>query len=269
MSLVPVAMIALAAQANAQQDYAAVMYRMHHDERPVANASWIAPRADVDTQTVAYIGATNGYLAHPKGSGHYPAVVMVHEWWGLNDNVRMEARRLAGEGYMVLAVDLYHGKIAQTPDEARNLVIDVVHNVNDALANLNAAVSYVKAHGARKVGVLGWCFGGAWSIQEAVNNGSELSADVAYYGTPVTDPAKLAKMPPFLGLYGSADGSIPVDSVHKMEASLEGLHKAVEVKIYDGAQHAFANPSGQHYDKAAADDAWQRTTAFLAKYLKS
>ena len=261
-------MIALAAQANAQQDYAAMMYRMHHDERPVSNASWIEPRADVDTETVAYHGNTSGYLAHPKGSGHYPAVVMIHEWWGLNDNVRMEARRLAGEGYTVLAVDLYRGKTAATPEDARNLVIDVVHNPADALANLNAAVSYVKSRGAKKVAVLGWCFGGAWSIQEAVNNGPEIAADVAYYGTPVTDQSKLAKMPPFLGLYGGADEGIPADSVHKMESELEALHRPVEVKIYDGAHHAFANPSGQHYDKAAADDAWQRTTTFLAKYLK-
>ena len=216
----------------------------------------------------SYHGSTQGYLAHPRASGHYPAVVMVHEWWGLNDNVRMEARRLAGEGYTVLAVDLYHRKIAQTPEEARNLVIDVVHNPSDALANLDGAVSYLKAHGARKVAVLGWCFGGAWSIQEAVNNGSQIDADVAYYGTPVTDPAKLAQMPPFLGLYGGADQGIPADSVHKMEVALQGLHKPVEVKIYDGAQHAFANPSGPRYNKAAADDAWQRTTAFLAKYLK-
>jgi carboxymethylenebutenolidase len=267
LSLV-LALAAVAARANAQQDYAAMMYRMHHDERPVANASWIAPRADVDTETVAYAGSTTGYLAHPKGSGHSPAVVMIHEWWGLNDNVRMEARRLAGEGYTVLAVDLYHGKSAQTPDDARNLVIDVVHNPGDALANLNAAVSYVKSHGAKKVGVLGWCFGGAWSIQEALNDAPQIDADVAYYGTPVTDPEKLAKMPPFLGLYGSADGGIPVDSVKKMEVTLQAEHRIVEVKVYDGAQHAFANPSGQHYDKAAADDAWQRTTAFLAKYLK-
>jgi carboxymethylenebutenolidase len=262
-------MIALAAQANAQQDYAAMMYRMHQDERPVANASWIAPRTDVDTEIVVYSGSTSGYLAHPKGSGHYPAVVMIHEWWGLNDNVKMDARRLAGEGYTVLAVDLYRGKTAQTPEEARPLVVDVMHDPADALANMNAAVSYVKAHGARKVAVLGWCFGGAWSIREALNDGSQIDADVAYYGTPVTDPAKLAPMPPFLGLYGGADEGIPADSIHKMEAALKGLHKPVEVKIYDGAHHAFANPSGPRYDKAAADDAWQKTLAFLGKYLKS
>ena len=267
MSLVP-ALIAIAAQANAQQDYAALMYHMHHGERPTSNASWIAPRTDVDTQSVAYSGSTTGYLAHPKGSGHYPAVVMIHEWWGLNDNVKMEARRLAGEGYTVLAVDLYHGKTAQTAEEARNLVIDVVHNPNDALANLDAAVSYVKSHGAKKVGMLGWCFGGAWSIQGALSDASHLDADVAYYGTPVTDPAKLTKFPPFLGLYGGADEGIPADSVHKMQTALESLHKPVEVKIYDGAYHAFANPSGPRYNKAAADDAWQRTTTFLAKYLK-
>lgn len=262
-------MILFVAQASAQQDYAAMMYRMHHDERPVSNASWIAPRTEVDTETVAYNGDTKGYLAHPKGSGRNPGVVMIHEWWGLNDNVRMEARRLAGEGYTVLAVDLYRGKTATTAEVARNLVVDVVHDPADAITNLNAAVAYVKSKGAKKVGVLGWCFGGAWSIQEAVNNGSEIAADIAYYGTPVTDPAKLTKMPPFLGLYGGADEGIPADSVHKMQSALEGLHKPVEVKIYDGAHHAFANPSGQHYDKAAADDAWQRTTAFLAKYLKA
>ncbi|HZS61942.1 MAG TPA: dienelactone hydrolase family protein, partial [Gemmatimonadaceae bacterium] len=256
------ATIAIAAQANAQQDYAAMMYRMHHDERPVANASWIAPRTEVDTERVAYMGPvmgnTNGYLARPHGGGHYPAVVMIHEWWGLNDNIRMEARRLAGEGYTVLAVDLYHGKTAQKPDDARNLVLDVVHNPSDAIANLNAAVAYLKSKGAQKIGVMGWCFGGAWSIQEAVNGAGGIDADIAYYGTPVTDPAKLAKMPPFLGLYGSLDDGIPTDSVKKMQTALEGLHKPVEVKIYDGAHHAFANPSGQHYDKAAADDAWQR-----------
>jgi carboxymethylenebutenolidase len=262
------ALACLAVQANAQ-DYAAVMYHMHHDERPVRNASWIAPRADVDTQRVTYSGATQGYLVTPKQGGHAAGVVMIHEWWGLNDNIEMEARRLAGEGYQVLAVDLYHGKTATTPEQARNLVIDVVHDPNDALANLSAAVSYLKSHGAKKIGVVGWCFGGAWSIQEALNDAPRVDADIAYYGTPVTDPAKLAKMPPFLGLYGGADGGIPVDSVHKMQETLQSLHRPVEVKVYDGAQHAFANPSGQHYDKPAADDAWQRTTAFLAKYRKT
>ncbi len=261
----------VAAQANAQmsQDYATTMYRMHHDERPVANASWIAPRADVDTETVVYSGATSrGYLAHPKTGRNWPAVVMIHEWWGLNDNVRMDARRLAGEGYEVLAVDLYHGKVAATPEEARNLVIDVVHDPNDARANLSDAIAYVRSHGAKRVGVLGWCFGGGWSIQAALDNSSKVDADVAYYGTPELDRTKLANMPPFLGLYGGADGGIPVAKVHEMESALDSLHKTVEVKVYDGAQHAFANPSGQHYDQVAADDAWQRTTKFFAKYLK-
>jgi carboxymethylenebutenolidase len=265
------ALVLLAAQANAQMspNYANVMYGMHHDERPVANASWIAPRADVDTQTVVYSGATShGYLVHPKDGKNWPAVVMIHEWWGLNDNVRMEARRLAGEGYQVLAVDLYHGKSATTADEARNLVVDVAHDPNDARVNLSDAIAYVRAHGAKRVGIIGWCFGGGWSIQAALESSPRVDADVAYYGSPELDHAKLGNMPPFLGLYGGADGGIPVAQVHEMESSLESLHKIVEIKIYDGAQHAFANPSGQHYDQAAADDAWQRTTKFFAKYLK-
>jgi carboxymethylenebutenolidase len=263
------ALALLAAQANAQQDYANLMYRMHHDETPVRNASWIAPRTDVDTEIVTYAGsATRGYLAHPKAGKNWPAVVMIHEWWGLNDNVRMEARRLAGEGYTVLAVDLYNGKSATTPDSARDLVIGVSHDPSDAFSNLSAAVAYVKSHGAKRVGILGWCFGGAWSIQAAIANAPQVDADVAYYGTPELDRAKLEKMPPFLGLYGGADAGIPVDKVHEMQTALDSLHKTVEIKVYDGAYHAFANPSGQHYDKAAADDAWQRTTTFLAKYLK-
>src|SRR5215472_14769800 len=98
-----------------------MMYHMHRGETPVRNASWIAPRADVDTQHVAYSGSTQGYLATPKGR-HTAGVVMIHEWWGLNENVEMEARRLAGEGYQVLAVDLYQGKVATTSEQARGLV---------------------------------------------------------------------------------------------------------------------------------------------------
>jgi carboxymethylenebutenolidase len=263
------ALAACASIAHAQ-DYAARMHAMHAGDRPTANASAIPPRVDVTTETVPYGAGATGYLAYPAGAAKsLPGVVMIHEWWGLNDNMRMTARRLAGEGYTVLAVDLYGGKVATTPDEAQPLVRGVMQNPPGALTNLSAAVSYLHRRGAKKVGVIGWCFGGAWSIQTALFDADGVDADVAYYGDPELDRATLARLKaPFLGLYGSADQGIPVASVREMQAALDSLHKTVAITIYDGAQHAFANPSGPRYNKTAADDAWQRTTAFFAKYLK-
>ncbi len=262
--------LAFLAAPLAAQDYAARMAHLHADDRPIANASAIAPRADVDTQQVSYGTGINGYLAKPKSGNPKAAVIMIHEWWGLNDNIRMMARRLAGEGYTVLAVDLYGGRFATTPDSATVLTRSVMQNKDAALANLHDAVAYVRAHGARKVGVMGWCFGGGWSIQTALAEGDAVNADIAYYGSPELDRAKLAQLKaPFLGLYGGANDGIPVAKVHEMETALDSLHKTVAVKVYDGAKHAFANPSGTHYDQAAADDAWQRTTTFFAKYLKA
>lgn len=122
---------------------------------------------------------------------------------------------------------------------------------------------------APKVGTVGWCFGGGWSIRNALFNADKIDAAVAYYGPPDLDRGHLAMLrAPFLGLYGGADQGIPLVQVNEFHSALDSLGKKSEFTIYPGAKHAFANPSGPSYDAAAADDAWGRATTFLARYLK-
>jgi carboxymethylenebutenolidase len=258
--------------------YAASMARMHAGETPLANgSSAIAPRADVVGEDVTYGNAANGtplrgYLAHPAepGSHPLPGIIAIHEWWGLNDNIRAAARRLAGEGYTVLAVDLYGGNTATAADSARSLMTLVMQTPEPAAANLKAANKYLRSvRHAPRVGTVGWCFGGGWSIRDALLDAAHVDAAVAYYGPPDLDRTQLVALrAPFLGLYGGADDGISVVEVREFQAALDSLGKTATFKIYEGAKHAFANPSGPAYDAAAADDAWQRTTAFLAQYLK-
>lgn len=255
------------------------MHRMaaeHAGDRPLASPAATTPPAQpVSGQAVAYGQAggkpITGFLARPKSAkGPLPGIIVIHEWWGLNDNIRDMARRLAGEGYVALAVDLYGGATASTPDQATQLMQAVLKNPEPAKTNLQAAYDYLTAHEhAPKVGVIGWCFGGGWSLQTALMLPAKIGATVIYYGHLTNDRAELAKLQmPILGFFGAQDQSIPVTSVHEFESTLKSLGKPVEVHVYDGAGHAFANPSGTNYRPQAASDAWQRTVAFLAKSLK-
>ena len=252
------------------------MSREHGHEVPTANASAVEPRVPVTGTEVVYatVGGqqVRGYLARPTSAAAgaaLPGIVVIHEWWGLNDNVRMMARRLAGEGYQALAVDLYGGHAAGTPEEARAQMQAVMGNPAAATDNLRQAASYLEGHGSTRLGTIGWCFGGGWSLQTALDLGDRADAAVMYYGRPVTDRAQLARLhAPLLGLFGGADQGIPADTVRAMEAGLKALGKPVEIVIYPGAGHAFANPSGQSYRAAAAEDSWKRTVDFFAAHLK-
>jgi carboxymethylenebutenolidase len=256
--------------------YADAMSRMHAHETPTANASAAEPSRPVTGQEVTYGTAggaqLHGYLARPADAAPgaaLPGIVVVHEWWGLNDNMRMVTRRLAGEGYSALAVDLFGGRVAATPQEAQGLIRGVFAKPGDAVANLGEAVRYLHAHGAAKVGTVGWCFGGGWSLEAGLRYPEQVDAVVMYYGRPVTDRAELAPLrAPVLGLFGEEDQGIPVDTVHAMEQAMHALNKDVELVVYPGAGHAFANPSGQSYRPQAAEDAWRRTIFFFARELK-
>jgi carboxymethylenebutenolidase len=196
-------------------------------------------------------------------------VIVIHEWWGLNDNIRAMTRRLAGEGYQALAVDLYGGNHAESPDEAMKLVNGVQQSPGAAQENLRRAAAWLAGKGAKKLGVIGWCFGGGWSLNTTLLMPDKIDATVIYYGHLETDPAKLATIKhPVLGAFGAEDKSIPADSVRAFESALKKQGTPVDIKIYEGAGHAFANPSGGSYRPDAARDAWQRTTAFFAKSLK-
>lgn len=264
-----------AAAQSHQHDYAAEMRVAHAGDRPVASPiARVAPAAPVVTEEVSYGGTVagkpvKGFLARPaKGGKNLPAVVVVHEWWGLNDNIRDMTKRLAGEGYLALAVDLF-GRTAATPDSAMMLYQTAMQDVSGGERNLAAAVAYLKRQAASRIGSVGWCFGGHWSLRTGLVGGKDVEAVVMYYGPPITDPKGLARLrASVLGLYGGKDQGIPVDSVRAMERAMKSLGRSVEIKVYDDASHAFANPSGKAYNAADAEDAWQRTLAFLQAHLK-
>lgn len=243
----------------------------HQGDEPVPTpAAEAGTAAAVESEEVAYGDGANGFLARPAGAqGPLPGLIVIHEWWGLNDNIRAVARRLAGQGYLALAVDLYGGEVASTPEKARELTGKVRNDPDAARANLRQAHAYLKTLGATKIGTIGWCFGGGWSLQAGLLLASQVDATVIYYGRLVTDPEKLmALRAPVLGLFGSEDQGIPVETVREFEKAMKELGKDVRVHVYEGASHAFANPSGTRYNAEAAEDAWAKTLAFLDETLK-
>ena len=212
-----------------------------------------------------------GYFSAPADVFEpLPALIVIHEWWGLNDNVRAMADRLAAEGYMVLAVDLYSGKTADTPGEARQLMLGVVEDPDSARENLRMAYDFLNTAGAPRIGSLGWCFGGAWSLNAAELLGDDLDAAVIYYGHVTDDELRLAEVTaPVLGLFAEDDSGIKVDSVNAFRDALERLEKPHEIHIYPDVGHAFANPTGRNYNADAAQDAWAKTLDFLERYMSS
>lgn len=214
---------------------------------------------------VAYFQTTNGYYAAPVDTGDYPGVVMMHEWWGLNDNIRAMADILASQGYRVLAVDLF-SKVATTAQEAREQTAAL--DQKTALTNMEAAKAYLVDQGAQKIASLGWCFGGGQSLQMALSD-PKLSATVIYYGQPATDEAKLKHISwPILGIFGEEDQSIPIKNAREFQEALDKAGVENEFYFYPGVGHAFANPSGASYAPAETKDAWAKTLDFLNKYLK-
>lgn len=262
---------AMAQQPAAAQDIR--MYALHMHDAPVPSAAVNRPvRGAIDTQTVTYMvidgKPVRGFLARPAGA-HTDAsgIVVVHEWWGLNDNIRAVTRQLAGLGYAALAVDLMGGGVASTPDSAMKLVTFASDQPEVTTRNLSAAIGFLRKGGATRIGTIGWCFGGYWSLQAGIVGGQEVNAVVMYYGRPVTDPATLSGLrAPLLGIFGTQDRGIPADSVRAMAASLQRLGKSQVVEFFE-AGHGFANPSGRAYSQAAADSAWTRTTAFFRAHL--
>lgn len=245
----------------------------------VQHETVFAQTPSIQNQTVSYFDNASGYLASPSiGNNNVtgeplPAVVMIHEWWGLNDNIKNMADELAEQGYVVLAADLYNGQVAATPEQARQLSSSVRENPSEAIANMQAAVSYLASLenvNASRIASLGWCFGGGQSLQLALNTVPEypLAATVIYYGNLVTDQQELANIGwPVLGIFGDQDQSIPVEDVNNFEQALNATGIPSEIYIYEGVGHAFANPSGDNYAPEETSDAWEKTLAFLNRNL--
>jgi carboxymethylenebutenolidase len=233
-----------------------------------------ASASTADSKTVSYKSGdetVQGILYTPTGkAGPYPALIVIHEWWGLNDWVKDQAVRLADQGYVALAVDLYRGKVAATSDMAHEITRGVPED--RVKRDLHAAFEFLASQpNVRKdrIGSIGWCMGGGYSLDVALQE-PDLAADVINYGHLATDAEALKKInAPILGLFGGQDHGITPDDVHKFEHALKGLGKKIEVKIYDDAVHAFENPNNKEgYRPADAADAWKLTVDFLASTLK-
>ncbi len=223
----------------------------------------------VTSSEATYGPEATGYLAQPDADGSFPGVVMIHEWWGLNDNIRTMADALATHGYAVLAVDLFNGSVAETADEAREQVGAL--NQSQATANMRQAADHLRTEvDASQIASLGWCFGGGQSLQLAIS-GEPLAATVLYYGTPlVTNASQLEAIDwPVQGVFGDEDQAIPVDEVDAFNASLDDVGVEHEIHLYEGVGHAFANPSGDAYAPERSMDAWAKTLAFLDEHLTS
>lgn len=219
------------------------------------------------SEDVNYSGDITGYLAKPVSKGEYPGIIMIHEWWGLNDNIKEMADKLASHGYVVLAVDLYDGTVATTAEQARELITQ--YDSAYGLDNMNSAISFLNEnYPLEKIGSIGWCFGGGQSLNLALGNG-EMDATVIYYGSLVTDQDKLSAISwPLLGIFAELDQGITVNTVNKFEQTLNDLEIPNEIHIYPGVNHAFANPSGDRYAPSESKDAWDKTISFLDSTLK-
>lgn len=211
-----------------------------------------------------------GYLARPDDDKIYPGVVVIQEWWGLNDHIRDVTERVARAGYIAVSPDLYRGQVANEPDDARRLVMAVERP--RAMKDIQYAVDYLIAQPnvqPKKAGVVGFCFGGGLSMMMSFM-GQSVGACVVFYGGGIdmNDENTPQVSAPVLGIFGELDGGIPVEKVRANEAKLKEHGKTAEFYVYPNAPHAFFNDSRPHiYVKEAAEDAWQKTLAWFGKYL--
>ena len=208
-----------------------------------------------------------GYLTEPMDVETKSGLIVIHEWWGLNEDIHLMNKQLAGLGYTALAVDLYDGKTASQVRDAFQLSTSLTKNEESALANLKSAYDYLKNQkGLEKIAVIGWCLGGKWSLRASLMLPQEIDATVIYYGSLVNDKVQLATLEmPIIGFVGTKD------RLHQQfiefDQNLKDLNKNAKIYVYEGAKHAFANASGIAYESQAAEDSWEKTVEFLNKHL--
>lgn len=225
------------------------------------------------SKTVSYKSGdetVQGLLYTPAGKGPFPAIIVIHEWWGLNDWVKDQATKLSDLGYVTLAIDLYRGRVATTPEEAHEVMRGLPED--RAKRDLHAAFEFLASQSNVKkdrIGSIGWCMGGGFSLDVALQEPT-LRAVVINYGRLATDPSALKAInASVLGLFGGQDRGITPDDVQKFAKTLKELGKQVDVTVYPDAGHAFENPNNKDVYRADdAADAWKRTVKFFAATLK-
>lgn len=213
-------------------------------------------------------GTLTGYLARPAGEGPWPAVIVIQEWWGLNEHIQDVTRRLAAEGFVALAPDLYHGQVVSEPNEARKLVmqLDIDTAVSEIQRGVDDLLSRPQVTG-ETVGVTGFCMGGGLTLMTALAE-PRIGAAVPWYGQTLTATQAARVKAPVQGHYGSRDGGIPVAAVRVMGEALTAAGVPNEMHVYEGAQHAFFNDTRPSYNPEAAQLAWTRMVGWFRKYLK-
>jgi carboxymethylenebutenolidase len=214
------------------------------------------PSGDSTAQALLYL---------PPGAGPHPALIVIHEWWGLNDWIKQEAAGYAAKGYVTLAVDLYRGKVAANPELAHELSRGLPQD--QGVRDLTAAVAWLESRKDVKpdrIGAVGWCMGGGYALQLAIASPS-LRAVAINYGSLATDKAALGQVhAAVLGNFGGQDRGIPPEAVHAFEAAMQSLGKPVDAKIYPQAGHAFENPNNASgFRPGDAADALARIDSFF------
>ena len=234
--------------------------------------------ADVKTSMVTVKSGDEeikGFLAVPEGKGPFPALVVIQEWWGLNDWIKENAKRMAEKGYVALAPDLYRGRVTDNPKVAMTLLKGMPSD--RALRDLNAAVDFLAARKnveKGKIGSVGWCMGGGLSLQLALHD-KRLVSCVMCYGRVIDDADKLKSLhAKILGIFGEQDNGIPAKDVRAFESALKEAGRSVErIHIFEGAGHGFmranngSNPNPE-FREAQARQAWEEIDAFFAKTLQ-
>lgn len=227
---------------------------------------------DLITEMVEFDGNGSplpGYLAQPDDALTYPGIVVIQEWWGMNDHIKDVVNRFAREGFVAVAPDLYRGVIAEEPDDARRLAMEMkrVDAVGDVQGAVNYLVSLPQVQ-PKKIGVIGFCMGGVIASLVSID-GQSLGAVAVFYGAPQYTAENIENVSaPVLGIFGEADQGIPVENVRAAEDLLKSAGKTAEFHIYPNAPHAFFNDTRPHiYDATSAADAWERTLAWFRKHL--
>jgi carboxymethylenebutenolidase len=232
---------------------------------PLAPAS-AAAAAVAAGQRISLANGASGWLQTPATPGKHPGLLVIHEWWGLDDWIKEDVARFASRGYVALAVDLYRGRATHDPGEAHELMRGLPED--RAMDDMKTAFDWLAARpdvDPQRIGVIGWCMGGGYALAFAVAE-PRLRAAVVNYGRLVTAPQKIdAIHAALLGNFAGQDRGIPPADVTAFAQALKADHKDADIKIYDGAKHAFMNPNNKDgYDPAATKDAWSRIDAWLA-----
>jgi carboxymethylenebutenolidase len=212
-------------------------------------------------------GTCPGYLAAASAAGA-PGVVVIQEWWGINHHIKDVVDRFAAAGYTALAPDLYHGRVATEPDEAGKAMMAM--NIGEAAKDMRGAIDHLRDQTGKRVGIVGFCMGGALSLFAACDNPDAVGACVDYYGGHPSVQYDLAALrAPVLGFFAGKDDFVSPEVVRELDAQLTALGKAHEFTSYPGCDHAFFNDDRPEvYDAAAARETWQKMLDFYARHLR-